>query len=45
MNVAAKKICLELITGFIYFLFKGFGGGGTKNKPLIRTEKSSSVNV
>ena len=30
MNVAAKKICLELITGFIYFLCKGFGEGGNK---------------
>ena len=32
MNVVTKKMlcsheCQELISGFIYFFFKGFGGG------------------
>ena len=50
MNVVAEKIlckhaCLELIPGLICFLLKGFVRVGTNDKPLVRTENSSSVNV
>ena len=48
MKSVAKKVlfqhaCFKLAPGFIYFLFESFGGVGTKDKPLVRTENSSSV--
>ena len=50
MNAVVKKVLFKhayfkLAAGFIYFSFESFGGVGTKNKPLVRTENSSSVKV
>ena len=50
MNAVAKKVlfqhaCIKLAPVFIYFLLESFGGVGTKDKPLMRTENSSSVKV
>ena len=45
-----RKCCfnlhvLNLLPGFIYFLFESFSRVGTKDKPLMRTENSSSVKL
>ena len=50
MNAVENKVmvqhaCFKFAPGFIYFLFESFGGVGTKDKPLVRTDNSSSVKV
>ena len=50
MNVIAKQILcqhanLELIPGSICIFLKCFHRGGIKDKPLVRTDNSSSVNI
>ena len=50
MNAVAKSVliqhaCFQLAPGLIYIVFDNFGGVGTKDKPLIKTESSSSVKV
>ena len=50
MNAVVKKVLFKhayfkLAAGFIYFSFENFGGVGTKNMPLVRTENSSLLKV
>ena len=44
-NVLFQHACFKLASGFIHFLFESYGGVGTKDKPLMRTDNSSSVKV